>query len=299
MYISYDYYRVFYYVARYRSFTQAANILLNNQPNVTRTIKNLERELGCTLFVRSSRGVSLTPEGEKLYAHVRIAAEHIQEGEQELLLDRGLQSGVVSIGASEVALHCLLLPVLKQFRELYPGIRLRVANYSTPQAIDALKNGLVDFAVVTTPADTSPQMRLSALRTLRERAICGPAFAHLADRKISLSELAQSPVICLGPQTKTYALYHDWFLQHHLTLAPDIEAATADQILPMVKNNLGIGFVPEEFLKNETEGEGIRRLQLAEEIPERTICLIRHTEHPLSIAAAKLEQMLLEKERTS
>lgn len=158
MYISYDYYRVFYYVARYRSFTQAANILLNNQPNVTRTIKNLERELGCTLFVRSSRGVSLTPEGEKLYAHVRIAAEHIQEGEQELLLDRGLQSGVVSIGASEVALHCLLLPVLKQFRELYPGIRLRVSNYSTPQAVDALKNGLVDFAVVTTPADTSPQM---------------------------------------------------------------------------------------------------------------------------------------------
>ena len=299
MYISYDYYRVFYYVARYRSFTQAANILLNNQPNVTRTIKNLERELGCTLFVRSSRGVSLTPEGETLYAHVRIAAEHIQEGEQELLLDRGLQSGVVSIGASEVALHCLLLPVLKQFRELYPGIRLRVSNYSTPQAVDALKNGLVDFAVVTTPADTSPQMRLSVLRTLREQAICGPAFAHLAGRKIFLAELAQYPVICLGTQTKTYALYHDWFLQHHLTLAPDIEAATADQILPMVKNNLGIGFVPEEFLKNETEGEGIRRLQLAEEVPERAICLIRHTEHPLSIAAAKLEQMLLEKERTS
>lgn len=296
MYINYDYYRVFYYVARYRSFTQAANILLNNQPNVTRTIKNLERELGCALFVRSSRGVSLTPEGEKLYAHICIAVEHIQKGEKELLLDRGLQSGVVSIGASEVALRCLLLPALKHFRELYPGIRLRVSNHSTPQAITALKNGLVDFAVVTTPVDLSRQMTLRNLRTLRESAVCGPAFAHLAEREIGFAELAQHPIICLGPQTKTYALYYDWFLQHHLTLSPDIEAATADQILPMVKNNLGIGFVPEEFLKNEADGVSIRRLRLSEEIPERSICLIRNTEHPLSIAAARLERMLTEKE---
>lgn len=296
MYINYDYYRVFYYVARYRSFTQAANILLNNQPNVTRTIKNLERELGCALFVRSSRGVSLTPEGEKLYAHICIAVEHIQKGEKELLLDRGLQSGVVSIGASEVALRCLLLPALKHFRELYPGIRLRVSNHSTPQAITALKNGLVDFAVVTTPVDLSRQMTLRNLCTLRESAVCGPAFAHLAEREIGLAELAQHPIICLGPQTKTYALYYDWFLQHHLTLSPDIEAATADQILPMVKNNLGIGFVPEEFLKNEADGASIRRLRLSEEIPERSICLIRNTEHPLSIAAARLERMLTEKE---
>ena len=62
MYINYEHYRIFYYVAKYRSFTQAASALLNNQPNITRTIKNLEDALGCTLFVRSNRGVTLTPE---------------------------------------------------------------------------------------------------------------------------------------------------------------------------------------------------------------------------------------------
>ena len=77
MNISYDYYRVFYYVAKYRSFTAAARVLINNQPNVTRMMKRLEEELGCTLFIRQRRGVLLTPEGEKLYAHISVAFEHI------------------------------------------------------------------------------------------------------------------------------------------------------------------------------------------------------------------------------
>lgn len=106
MYINYDYYRVFYYVAKYQSITQAANALMNNQPNVTRTVKNLEHELGCVLFVRSNRGVRLTPEGEQLYAHIKIAVEQIQQGEEELSRNKTLQSGTVSISVSEVALRC-------------------------------------------------------------------------------------------------------------------------------------------------------------------------------------------------
>ena len=55
MYISYDYYRVFYYVAKYGNITQAAKLILNSQPNLTRTIKNLEAELGCALFPAAIR----------------------------------------------------------------------------------------------------------------------------------------------------------------------------------------------------------------------------------------------------
>lgn len=92
MYISYDYYRVFYYVAKYGNVSQAAKLLLNNQPNLTRTIRNLESELGCPLFSRTNRGMKLTPEGERLYAHVRIAFEHIEAGEAELTEARNLQT---------------------------------------------------------------------------------------------------------------------------------------------------------------------------------------------------------------
>lgn len=292
MFINYDYYRIFYYVAKYRNFTQAANVLMNNQPNITRTIKNLENELGCILFVRSNRGVKLTPEGEKLYAHVRIAVEQIQAGERELSMEKSLQSGIVSIGATEVALRCFLLPVLKDYWQRYPGVRLRVSNYSTPQAIAALKNGSIDIALVTTPTGNHKTIKTRNVKQLREIAVCGTAFSKLAEGQISLAEISKLPIISLDPQTKTYEFYSQWFLQHGLSFAPDIEASTADQILPMVKNNLGIGFIPQEFLAEE-DSDNVIPLQLKEQIPTRSICFAKRTDQTLSIAAKELEQMIL------
>ena len=70
--ITYDYYRIFYYVTTYKSFSKAAKVLGSNQPNITHFMNNLENQLGCRLFVRSNRGVTLTQEGELLYQHVRM-----------------------------------------------------------------------------------------------------------------------------------------------------------------------------------------------------------------------------------
>lgn len=295
MYINYDHYKVFYYVSKYRSFTQAANFLMSNQPNITRTIKNLENQLGCTLFVRSNRGVSLTPEGEKLYAHVSVAIEHIAMGEEELTLDKGLQSGSVSIGASEVALHCFLLPVLKKFHKLYPGIRIRITNHTSPQAVAALNRGMVDLAVVTTPLDIPDGMKKSFLKEFREIAVCGAALSDLAQQRVGLADLKKYPIICLSPQTKTYEFYSQLFLKHGLTLAPEIEVATADQILPMVKSDLGIGFVPEALAADAIKKNEVFALNLKEQIPTRTVCMVKNTERPMSVAAKALEKAIIGK----
>jgi DNA-binding transcriptional LysR family regulator len=98
--ITYDYYRIFYYVAQYKSFTRAAEALHNNQPNITRCMNNLESELNCTLFLRSNKGITLTPEGKRLYEHVAIAYEQLSLGEDEIRQNRDLENGLVSIGAS-------------------------------------------------------------------------------------------------------------------------------------------------------------------------------------------------------
>lgn len=294
MFISYDYYRIFYCVAGYRSFTKAAGALMSNQPNVTRAIKNLENELGCTLFVRSNKGVELTPEGKMLFEHIKVAFDHIQAGEEELALDRSLKKGVVSIGASEVALHCLLLPILKRFHETYPGIKIRVSNHSTPQAISALKNGLVDLAIVTTPMGITDGLRVKTVKSIKEVAVSGSDFAYLKGRVLSWQEIAQCPVVCLGQQTKTYEFYTSLFAERGLLLKPDIEAATADQILPMVRHGLGVGFVPEEFVTDALRDDGVFALELSPPIPPRDICLVKRVGESLSIAAKELEKMIFE-----
>lgn len=294
MNISYEYYRVFFYVAKYGNITKAAERLANNQPNVTRMIKALEVNLGCTLFVRSHKGVVLTPEGEKLYAHVKIAVENIMVGEEELAHHKGLQKGIISIGASEVALRCLLLPILDKYRCMYPGVKFKISNYSTPQAISALQNGLADIAVVTTPLDSSDKIDIIKICEFQECAVCGEAYSHLTTKALSLSDLTAFPLICLNTETKTYSFYTKLFHQYNLEMRPDIEVATADQILPMVRNNLGIGFVPEDFLSETSENKEIYTLTLEQKIPSRFICLVKNKKLSLSIAAKELEKMILD-----
>ena len=291
MNINYDYYRIFYFVAKYGNISQAAKLLLNNQPNLTRTIKNLESELGCPLFSRTNRGMRLTPEGQKLYEHIKVAIEHIEAGEEEITESKNLQTGTVFVAASEVALRCLLLPVLKKFRMLYPGVRIRISNHSPPQAIAALKDGTADIAIVTTPTVRSASLSETPLRSVREVAICSPAFKELLGRKISLADLGNYPLISLGTSTKSFEFYSAFFTEYGLPYSPDIEAATADQILPMAQADLGVGFVPEEFVN---PSDKVQIIDLEEEIPERSICLIKRKEQPLSVAAKELERMIIE-----
>lgn len=292
MAVPYDYYRIFYYVARYQSFTRAAAVLMNNQPNITRTINKLEQELGCRLFVRSNRGVSLTPEGEKLFSHVQIAEEQLQAGENELRRGRSLESGSVSIGASEVAMHGLLFPVLHSFRLSYPGIHIGVTNHSTPQAVAAVKSGQVDFAVVTSPTGVTKPLIERQIVPFQDILVAGPDFSALRSRILHLSDLSQYPLICLGKDTKTWEFFNQLFASYNLKLQPDIEAATTDQILPMVKHGLGLGFLPEKFASEPMDKGEIFEVRLAEPIPKRHICLIQDKNRPIGLASQELIRML-------
>lgn len=293
MYVSLDSYRVFFYVAQYHSFTKAAQVLYSNQPNVTRTIKNLEQALGCSLFLRSSRSVQLTPEGEALLSHIRPAMEQIRAGEEDVLLHSTMQSGTVSIGVSEIALHRVLLPALEQFRKSYPGIRLRILNSNSPQALSALKENLVDLSLLTLPLEYTERYACRELASFQEVAVCGAQFVSSVTQPLTVSSLSQLPLISLCRDSSTHRLYRDWFQSHGLTFSPDIEAATSDQILPMVQANLGIGFIPEETAQRESRSGSVTILPLSELPPPRTISLVKRRDISLSIAAGKLEDILL------
>ena len=108
MYVDWDYYKIFYYVAKYQNFTKAARVLGSNQPNITHTMNKLEDQLHCVLFIRSNRGVTLTPEGENLYARISSAAVQIQDAEEELSASASLSHGAISISATETALNIYL-----------------------------------------------------------------------------------------------------------------------------------------------------------------------------------------------
>lgn len=320
MAVNYEYYRIFYYVAKYRNLTQAAAALYSSQPNVTRTMKQLEHELGCQLLIRSNKGIQLTAEGEQLYAHVAVAFEQLQLGEAELHQSLSLQGGTVSIGASETALHLFLFDKLRLFLEKYPGIRIKIYNYNSPQALAALQSGQIDYAVTASPGEMPPSIRSIPLKIFRDILAGGTRFAHFAASPapsqdpappvshdprhtcvpadppapcLSLRDLAGCPLVSLDKRTSTYDLYNRFYLDCGLVWEPDIEVATADLILPMLENNLGVGFLPMELAAKSLSEGRIYQIRIKETIPQRSICLMYDAGKPLGASARALGDMLL------
>ena len=294
MNVNFEYYRIFYYVAKYRNFTKAARVLGNSQPNITRAMNCLEQQVHATLFIRTNRGVQLTSEGEELYNYVSAAMAQIFAAEEALSENDGLLHGKIAVGTSETALNIFLLDKLKAFHQEYPGIRLKLYNYSTPQAMEAIRSGKVDFAVVTTPVEATGPLKVVTLQSFNEILVGGRTFDRLKDRIVSLTDLKDDSLIGLGRETMTFKFYNQFFLEHGLEFVPDIEVATSDQILPMVKSELGLAFIPEPMAREAVKKQEVVKIPLQEEIPKREICLVYDDQHPLNSAARQFIAMCRE-----
>lgn len=289
---NFENYRTFYFVAKYGNITAAAEALYSEQPNVTRAIKNLERDLGCVLFTRSNKGVTLTPEGEMLYRRVAIAYEQIAAAEEELSRHNGFEEGLLRIGVSETALHEVLLSALVRFHALYPKIKFSLVNLTNTQAISAVKNQAVDFVLISTPFSLDKSLKSVPIKRFQDIVVCGERYRYLTGEKVSFRELTGLCIVSVNKTTKTYEYYRTLFRRYGLEFAPEIEVSTSNQILPIVKNNLGIGFIPASFAENEIANGEVFRLETEEEITPREVCLIKRADFSLSVAAKEFERLL-------
>lgn len=293
--INFEYYKVFYYVAKYKNITRAAAAMQSSQPNVTRIIRILESELQCKLLVREARGISLTEEGERLYSHVEIAFHQLWSAQEEIEERTSGRLGTVEIGATETALHMFLLDALHEFKEVYPKVRIKIHNNSTPEILKNLTYGKMDFAVVTAPFEISEQFMSSELAMFKEILVGGSQYSELSHRKQKLSCLKNYPWVGLGVGTATYKWYRELFLKHGVDIEPDTEVATSDLLIPLIKDNMGIGFVPEDMAETLLESGRLVRICTDCEIPDRTISLVCDRGGGKSKIAQELQKFLTKK----
>ena len=294
---NFEYYKIFYYVAKYENLTKAAMALKTSQPAVTRTIHKLEGELGCRLFTISKTGMKLTPEGRKFYGYVAAGCAQFFKGENDLSNLISLENGTIYISATETALHCYLFQAMEEFNSLYPNVRFKILNNSTTESVNAVKEGKVDLAFVSANLQVAKPLRMKILRKYRDILIAGMRFEELKAGKeeLSLKELVSYPWISLTAETITRRFLNEYFEKNGLTFAPDMELATTDMILPAVRHNLGLGFIPAEFADAELKSGQVFEIKVKEKLPERNIILIYDMEYPQSIAAKEFQKFLKEK----
>lgn len=290
--INFEYYKIFYYVAKYQNITKAARVLGSNQPNVTRILKLLESQLGRRLFIREARGVSLTEEGELLFSHVEIAYRQLLNAQEELCKQDAQRCGTVEIGATETAIYLFLLDALHGFQAQYPAVKIKIHNHTTPETVRHLISGKLDFAVLTIPFEMPKTIFCEKVLEFEEILVGGLQYKNLCQSLLELKDMEDYPWIGLSSASATYKLYKDFFIQHKIDLEPDMQVETSGLMLPMIENNLGIGFVPQKLAEPLLAQKKLVQIHLNCEIPKRSVQIAADKGRGKSLAADTLYKYL-------
>lgn len=292
-----EYYKVFYYVAKQGSLTEAAKKLAVSQPAVSQCIRLLEQQAGTRLLVRGPRGVRLTQEGKLLFTYVENAIGQIQQGEKRLQQLLELELGEIRIGASDMTLQFYLLPYLELFHEKYPEIKVTVTNAPTPETIRYLAEEKIDFGVVSEPICQKEELQVRVVRKIQDTFVAGKRFLEYKDKSLSFRELEKLPIISLEKNTSTRSYLDGYLKENGVELHPEFELATSDMIVQFAVRNLGVGCVVKDFAKEQLKAGTLFELQFEEQIPKRSFCVITSPKTPLSVAAENLLKLLESEEK--
>ena len=289
--INYELYKVFYYVATSLSFSETSKKLYISQSAVSQSIKTLEKKLGQTLFIRSTKRVQLTPAGSLLLKHVEPAMNLISRGESQLLDSGTLGLGQLHIGASDTICRYFLVPYLKQFHKMFPNVPIKVTNATSIQCVELLDQRKVDLIVTNFPNTHLNHAYIQkTVCNFSDVFIANPAYFDLKDREISLAELKQYPIMMLDRKSTTSEFLHNLFLQHQLELIPEIELSSNDLLIDLARIGLGIAFIPDYCLTKESRDLFV--LKTREKLPMRQMAASVNTTLPISASTEEFLKLL-------
>lgn len=289
--INYELYKVFYHVANTLSFSEASKQLFISQSAVSQSIKVLEKKLNQTLFIRSTKRVQLTPEGEILLKHIEPAMNLIKQGENQLLEANTLNGGQLRIGASDTICRYYLIPYLKKFHQKYPNVHIKVTNQTSIECAKLLESGQVDFSITNYPnSGLSNTQNVRILHEFYDIFVANEEYHALKGKTVSLKELQTYPILMLDRKSTTSEFLHSMFQRHQLDLVPEIELNSNDLLIDLARIGLGIAFVP-NYCIPDTEKD-LFIVNLEESLPSRQMVVAFNENLPISQAAKQFMEML-------
>ncbi len=280
--INFELYKVFYYVAKTLSFSEAATELFISQSAVSQSVKVLEKRLNQVLFIRSTKRVSLTKEGEMLFKHIEPAINLISRGENQLLNSTSSGGMQLRIAASDTICRYFLVPYLNHFHKTYPDVHIKIINGTSLKCAELLETNQVDLIVANSPNSAlNNNQCIREIKTFRDVFVAKPDVFPYKGQALTLAKLQQLPILMLSKLSTTSAFLHNLFLQHSLDLVPAIELSSNDLLIDLAKIGLGIAFVPDFCVANTSEEELIV-LDTEELMPERKLVAAYDESIPLS-----------------
>ncbi len=281
-----NYYKAFYMVAKYKNISKAADALFISQPAISKSLSRLEENLGCTLFSRTSRGVSLTADGEILYERIREAFTAIEAGEEELRHRTELGIGQLRIGVSTTLCKYILLPYLQNFIQQHPHIRITIECQSTLHTVELLESGQIDIGLIGAPKHHGT-LTFLPLKKIQDTFVATQSYLdNLSIREHTDSDLFLSATLMLLDEENITRQYiNDYFYRNQIKTNQILEVSSMDLLIEFAKIGIGAACVIREFVEQELADGTLIELPMTEPIESRSIGFAYSNSHELSKSA--------------
>ena len=280
-------YRVFYTVAKTKSFSESSRTLHISQPAISKHIQNLEYELNTLLFYRTNRGIELTPEAKSLLEYVEKAWNFLMLGEKQLQESKELMKGKVSIGVPSFISVYFLNDYVKKFMKEHPNIVIKMTNHETEALFELLRQHTLDMLII--PGNITTPKELKSIPLDKEKYCFVYSKEKMGDLKITtLEELSKKPLILPVKTSSTRKKIEEFFNSKGISTDPIMELEGTEMTLNYVKEGIGIGYILQNVaLKNPD----LTIIPLEEELPSETITLI-YNESTVTISSKEFINLL-------
>lgn len=293
MNIDFELYRIFYVVANHCNITKASEELSISQPAISKSIKNLEEQLGGQLFVRTKRGVVLTEEGKEFYNYIKQAIEYINNAENKFTDLINLETGCIKIGISTTLTKEFLLPYLEEFHSLYPKIDIQIITNLTSDLMPKLRNGLIDIVILNlNDKNYGNDIDIIKCRKINDCFVVNNKYKDLTLKEVSIKDLNNYPLILQAKGSNTRDFLDDIARENGVVLKPNIELASYSLVVDFSKIGLGIGYATKEYIKEEIKNKELYELKIKEKIPSRYIGIALSKNHIPNFSTKKLIEII-------
>lgn len=291
MNIDLNLYKAFFTVASCKNISRAAEILFVSQPAVSKSIKTLESSLNVTLFSRSSKGVTLTPEGKILFDHIKNAFNEFSLGEHILEKLKNKEMGNINLGVSTTIGKSYFLPKFQEFIKEYPYFKIKIINKPTFDTIKLVEEEKLDLGIIAINS-TEEELEYIELFQMHDILVASPDYLENLNIKDTKEIFEKGSFMFLEKPNATREFLDNYFMKNNLNVTPDIEASNMDFLIECAKIGLGITSVVKEFLHKDLENGTLVEIPLEASIPPRYIGGIYKNSSSLSIAAKTLIDFL-------
>lgn len=287
----YNLYKIFLYLFEEKSISRTANKLYVSQPAISYSLKELESQLGYTLFYRNSKGIEPTLEAKELYSYVSTAFNILNDAEEHIKNLNNLNIGCIRIGTPSHIGIFYLSRFIADFRKIYPGIKFEIISKSTSDMVEMLETRKLDIIVDTLPINSKKNVTKVTLSKLYN------CFAYnkniMKDVEINKVEDLKNYPLILPSATASIRLKLDEYMESRNTkLNPVLESWTTEMMLEMVRKGVGVGYFIKNVIDTQDDKGNFEVISFDNDLPAVDVCCV-YIDDFLTTATRKFTELLI------